>query len=93
MSDQVDRQVEEKPTQPVPRRHGKLRLRRRPPQPRGPQRTPPPPEDRSAERQSTRRDSLPGDKSILDDVDRSDRDSGRPLQLEEGESGGTASRP
>lgn len=89
MSDQVDRQIQE--TAQGGRRHGKLRLRRRPSQPRERQRGVPLPGGRPVDRPLPTPDPSDGGKGILDDFDRSDRESGRPVQLGEGESGETAS--
>ena len=95
MSDQADRQLGEKATEQGGRKHGygKLRLRRRPSQPRGPRRSEPRPESRPIEGQppASQPDEGGRGKGILDDLDRSDRESGRPVQLGEGAKGETAS--
>jgi hypothetical protein len=88
MSEQVDRQLGETPVRQTARRRGprKLRLRRRPPQSREPRRSAQKPEGHPIDRQIPGHDPFQG-KDLLDDRGRSDRESGRPVQLEEGENG------
>jgi hypothetical protein len=88
MSEQVDHQLGEKPTEQGVRRHrsGKLRLRRRPPLSRQPKRDTPP-EGGPIDRGLPAHDSSPGNTGILDDRGRSDGESGRPVQLGGDQSG------